>query len=180
MISLPRPGPPLRTPTRTPAPAPPPPPPGAAPRSARIELDDLPAAPDAAVANTNGDRDVGTRLTVARRVDRDVRPGRVPQAVAERIERSSIVTVIGAVADEHSLVVSQDPVDGPDRGETVLGLRPCRRKPPAGLGEPEQHVGQRVAELLTREPREQHGGDLVGPGQQHGSARVHDYHRPGV
>ena len=51
---------------------------------------------------------------------------------------------------------------------------------PPGSAAPEQHVGERVAELLPGEPGEQHGGDLVGPRQQHGRAGVDDHDRARV
>src|SRR4029079_10916882 len=57
---------------------------------------------------------------------------------------------------------------------------PGRREPPARLCLAEQYGGKRGAELLAAEPREEHGGDLVPPWQQHGGARIDDDDRARV
>ena len=92
--------------------------------------------------------------------------------MTEAVQRRAPVTVVGAIADEEALVVGERPVGRPRGGQPVGRGGPGGGQAPAGLDVAEEHVGQRVAELLAGEPGHEHGGNLVGPRQQHRRARV--------
>ena len=87
--------------------------------------------------------------------------------------------VVPAVADERSLGVDRPPVAaGVVRGGRGVGETAGhgRRQPAAGLGVAEQHVGERVAELLAGEPDLHDRGDVVQPRHRHRRPRVeHDH-----
>ena len=64
--------------------------------------------------------------------------------------------------------------------DVVLRGRPGGRQPAAGLGDAEQDVGDRVAELLPAEPADQQGRDVVAPRHQHRRAGVDQHDRARV
>jgi hypothetical protein len=102
--------------------------------------------------------------------------------VAEREARPRPGVVVPAVADQQALPVVEPAVGGHRVQHRAVGLggRDRDRQPAARLGPPEQHVGERGAHLLARQPRVADRRDLVRPGQQDRHAGVHHHDRPFV
>jgi O-acetylserine/cysteine efflux transporter len=130
-------------------------------RLGHVHLDHLLARSAAAVADAHGQLEIASLAEPRRAVERLTFPGRVPQARPERVARHPTGDVVAAIADQQPLVVVQHAVP---RGRGVqdravgLGGRHRYRQPATGLCAPEQHVGQRGAELLAGKPRVDDGG----------------------
>ena len=86
------------------------------------------------------------------------------------------------VADVKPLAIRQPTVGRDDVANRYVGLvgRPGDWEPATRLVVAAEHVGQRIAELLSREPRGDDGGHLVAPGQDHRGPGVDDDDGPGV
>jgi hypothetical protein len=102
--------------------------------------------------------------------------------VAEGVRGCGARLLPGPVADEDALVVVEFSVGGGGGGDRDVGERdrPGGGQAAARFGGTEQDVGQGSAALLSREPAEQHRGDLVAPGKLHRGAGVDDHDGVGV
>ena len=84
--------------------------------------------------------------------------------------RLHVRAVVSAIADEQAFVVSQHPSIGigHENRRVSLGARDAQRQAPTRLCGAAQHVRQRLAERLAREPGLDDTGHVLGPGHQHG------------
>src|SRR5215469_4420296 len=130
---------------------------------ADINLHDLTAWPIAGVAHSNA------HLVSVACFDPLIAPRCVAVPVAERVSRGDPMAVPRAVADKHALVVGKPAVGRRRAEDWAVGRdhRPGGRQAAAWLGLAEQDVGQRMAGLLTGEPGEENGCDIVRPRQFH-------------
>ena len=148
---------------------------------ADVHLDDLAAVPLAGVGHRNAHLDA---LVRGRRGRLPVGEGRVRQAEAERVRHLLLARVEAPVADVQALAVADVPVLA---GEVQVGgvvleaERDRLGQPPRRVDPAEEHVGDRAAARLAKQPALDdrghrgvpRGGAEHGPvGQDHDGARV--------
>ena len=91
--------------------------------------------------------------------------------MTERERRLDAFVVVPPVADEQSFAVGHVIVHAgvePERRRVLQAARHGDGQPTTGLGTAEQHVDERLPELLAGEPHLQHCSHVVEPGHGDG------------